>query len=533
MRNAAPHLPTPRKPWQEMLPEELFWPGLEIPEHTTRPGRRGRYVTLGLLDDPAAQAQHPAVFDLEENGGLLVGGSGGSGKTTALRTAAMSVVRDASPDEVTLFVIDCASRSLAALHDLPHVAALATGDDLESLTRVITLLASEIDRRRPILSDLSVQAENLSAYLDKGHQMPRIVVLVDGFQNMSAILGTVKSSEMGPVDWFAEFQRVVTDGRQLGIHAILAADRRQAVPALLMSAMGNRLVLRQTDENGYMDYGIRSSVSRGLELPSGRGLLGDQLVQVGLISTDPSAAAQGAALAEFAASLRGEPPAELVTTPPPDDVSVPLTASRPDRFTLGRTDVFGDVIEVSVQHNGLCVAGPPRSGRTTALRQAARSLIAGGYEVWSIGLGDDLGGPGRHAAGKADPARELMEDFAALCESFPKPQPYVLVVDNVDRLDESLSSAYERVLKSETSRLVASLEARNLSGYTQNTLLLELRREPNMLLLQPETVTEVLQYSGVRCQLRPGLKLTAGRGVLIQQRQPQLIQVAADAVDGD
>ncbi|WP_162942260.1 FtsK/SpoIIIE domain-containing protein [Desertimonas flava] len=526
VRDAAPHLPPPRKPWREMLPEELDWHAVEPPAYTTAPGRRGRYVTLGLLDDPAAQAQHPAVFDLEENGGLLIGGSGGSGKTTALRTAAMSAVSGATPEEVTLFVIDCASRSLAALHGLPHVAALATGDDLESLTRVIALLSAEIDRRRPILSDLSVQAENLSAYLDKGHQMPRIVVIVDGFQNMSAILGTVKSAEVGPLDWFAEFQRVVTDGRQLGVHAILAADRRQAVPALLMSAMGNRLVLRQTDENGYMDYGIRSSVSRGLELPSGRGLLGDQLVQVGLISDDPSAAAQGAALAAFAESQTGAPPERLVTTAPPDEVAVPLVASRPDRFTLGRTDVFGDVVEVSVQHNGLCVAGPPRSGRTTALRQAARSLIAAGYEVWSIGVGDDLGGPGRHAAAKADPARELMEDFAALCESFPKPQPYVLVVDNVDRLDDSVSSAYERVLKSECSRLLASLEARNLSGYTQNTLLLELRREPNMLLLQPDTVTEVLQYSGVRAQLRPGLKLTAGRGVLIQHRQPLLVQVA-------
>jgi DNA segregation ATPase FtsK/SpoIIIE, S-DNA-T family len=530
VRQAMPNLPPPRKPWREMLPEQLRWSDIARPEYTSVAGRHGRYVTIGMLDDPAAQAQFPAVFDLEEAGGLLIGGSGGSGKTSALRTAAVSAVSGATPDEVTLFVIDCASRSLATLRELPHVAAVATGDDLESITRVITVLSAELDRRRPLLSDLDVQAENLSSYLDKGYRLPRIVVIVDGFQNLGPILGTVKPMEVGPLDWHGEFQRIVTDGRQLGIHVILAADRRQAVPALLMSAIGNRLVLRQTDESGYLDYGIPSALARGLELPSGRGLWGSQLVQVGLVSDEPSAAAQGAAIAELAASHTGRVPGELRTDPPPDEVRVPLTATTSDRFTLGRTDVFGRVVEVSVEHTGLCVAGPARSGRTTALRHVARSLVASGYEVWTVGLGDNIGGAGRHVTGKVDPTLELLEDFAALCEALPKPRPYVLVVDNVDRYDvTAFANAYDRVLKSETSRLIGSIETRNLSGYTQNTMLSELRREPNMLVLQPESAGDVMQYTGVRPQLRPGYKLTPGRGVLIVHRQPQLIQVAVSS----
>lgn len=531
VRGAMPNAPLPRKPWREMLPEQLGWFGIERSEATSAPGRRGRYITIGMLDDPAKQAQYPAVFDLEEGGGLLIGGSGGSGKTTALRTAAVAAVADATPDEVVLFVIDCASRSLAALRDLPHVAAVATGDDLESMTRVITVLTAELDRRRPILTALDVQAENLTAYLDKGHRLPRIVVLVDGFQNLGPILGVARPMEHGPVEWMPEFQRLVTDGRQFGIHVILAADRRAAVPALLMSAIGNRVVLRQTDDNGYIDYGISAAVSRGIELPSGRGLWGDQLVQIGLLSDEPSAAAQGAAITAFGATQTGQIPAELMTAPPPDEVEVPLAARTRDSFTLGRTDVFGRVVEVSVEHTGLCVAGQPRSGRTTALRHVARSLVAAGYEVWSIGLGDGIGGPGRHADGKLDPALELLHDFAALCESLPKAQPYVLVVDDVEKYDDASAFAteYDRVAKTEMSRLIASIESRNLSGYTQNTMLAAIRREPSMLILQPDTAADVQQYTGVRPNLRPGFKLTAGRGVLIVHRQPQLIQVASDA----
>jgi hypothetical protein len=88
------------------------------------------------------------------------------------------------------------------------------------------------------------------------------------------------------------------------------------------------------------------------------------------------------------------------------------------------------------------------------------------------------------------------------------------------------------VLKSECSRLLGSVEVRNMSGYTQSTLVTELRREQNVLLLQPDNASEVLQYTGVRPQLRPGFKLTAGRGVLIVHRQPQLIQVASSEQSG-
>ena len=68
---------------------------------------------------------------------------------------------------------------------------------------------------------------------------------------------------MGPLDWLAEFHRVVTDGRQLGIHVVLAVDRRQAVPALMMSSIGLRLVMRQTDEQGYGDFGIPLVIEPG------------------------------------------------------------------------------------------------------------------------------------------------------------------------------------------------------------------------------------------------------------------------------
>jgi hypothetical protein len=75
--------------------------------------------------------------------------------------------------------------------------------------------------------------------------------------------------------------------------------------------------------------------------------------------------------------------------------------------------------------------------------------------------------------------------------------------------------------------LIGSIETRNMSGYTQSTMLSEVRREPALLFLQPDGSSEIMQHVGVRTNLRPGLKLTAGRGVLVMDRQPQVVLVAS------
>ena len=92
----------------------------------------------------------------------------------------------------------------------------------------------------------------------------------------------------------------------------------------------------------------------------------------GSIGDDPTAAGQGAAITEYASGLSGHLPPELTTGPPPDEVRVPLVGSQPTRATLGRSDVFGNVVEIDVTYTGLCVVGPPRSGRTTALAAGRR-----------------------------------------------------------------------------------------------------------------------------------------------------------------
>ena len=73
---------------------------------------------------------------------------------------------------------------------------------------------------------------------------------------------------------------------------------------------------------------------------------------------------------------------------------------------------------------------------------------------------------------------------------------------------------------------IGSLEERNFAPYTMSQLLIDVRREATILILSPETSADVMQMTGVRAPLRPGLKLSAGRGVLIVDRMPALVHIA-------
>src|SRR5690606_38911564 len=116
----------------------------------------------------------------------------------------------------------------------------------EGVTRIIALLGAELERRRTLLAD--ARADTLSAYRAQGgdDDLPRVLLVVDGYANLVASMtGSSFSSNLD--EWLEALHRVVIDGRQAGIHVVLAAERRAGVPALVQSAIAHRLVLRQAD----------------------------------------------------------------------------------------------------------------------------------------------------------------------------------------------------------------------------------------------------------------------------------------------
>ena len=537
VRAAAAHLGLERgrEPWREMLPDHITLESLRADERCAGAhARPGRTVAVGLVDAPERQDQYPALVDLEDGGGLLVFGGGGSGKTTALRTIAASAVlddADGGGDNVVIFGIDFASRALRSLEALPHCATVATGDDLESVTRVIKLLDDELDRRRDLLARR--QADSLTSWnlLPGRHRLPRVLLLVDGYANLAAAFTSPAPGD-GPssASWLDTFHRLVVEGRQVGIHAVLTADRRAAVPGQLMSAVANRLVLRQSDDAGYADLGVAGTVARAADLVPGRGFLAGDLLQVACVALDGHGAAQAAALAELGAELRADVPAELRTEPLEDRVVAVGVRVPPMHVVVGRADVTRAPVVVDLRPSNLLVAGPARSGRSTALLTVAGQLGTQGADVWMIGNDTSplcaAGNAERSAFGASSDVLPMLEELVA-ATSVPRTDPCVLAIDDLDLLDDPLlTPPFQALARNRGVRVLASVETRALTGYAPDPMLSEMRRARRMLLLQPDSALDVFTVTGVRAPLRTGTPMPRGRGVLIVDREAVVLQVA-------
>ncbi len=94
-------------------------------------------VAIGLLDDPAAQAQRPYLWDVG-GGHLGITGPPRSGRTTALQVVAAQLALATSPCDAHVYAVH--TGALAGLEALPHVGAAVDLSDLDRLDRLVRLL---------------------------------------------------------------------------------------------------------------------------------------------------------------------------------------------------------------------------------------------------------------------------------------------------------------------------------------------------------------------------------------------------------
>jgi DNA segregation ATPase FtsK/SpoIIIE, S-DNA-T family len=484
----------PRRPWLAPLPSSVDLLELLSIRPDAPAGDAGRVVLLGLHDDPAHQARGLATVDLEAEGGFAVFGAGGAGRTTALRTAVASLVAGASVDDVAVVAFDFAGRSLLPLLDLPHTRIVCTSDDLDTTAAQIDALVAEADRRRAVLGEQRVDSLSALRLRSREPVMPRIAVVVDGFGALRAELDTPAGYE-----WLQRFQRLLVEGRQVGIHALLSADRRADLPNPVLGAIGARLVLRMTEADAMVSLGVPMPLARGPALEPGRGYLrGDEEVQVAFVDAE--------AMVELgrAAGAPGLRPGPL-----PEESARPHGLDHDLVVALGVGDGHMPV-SVDLGPGHLLVVGPPGSGRSTALSAVAAGLRQAGH--------DPLVVSGR------DP--DVAATLQAVLDGHPGAGdlPNVIVVDDADEVEPAAERSLEQLASTRGIRIVAAADAatvaRAFSGWVP-----AVKRGRRVLVLQPGGAADVDQLAGVRVKLRPGARFPSGRGVLVVDRHPTVVQV--------
>jgi S-DNA-T family DNA segregation ATPase FtsK/SpoIIIE len=227
--------------------------GLEIPNEKRELVTLGEIIKSKTYDEMSSPLAlvlgkdiggGPVVADLARMPHLLVGGTTGSGKSTAVNAMVLSLLYKATAEHVRLIMIDPKMLELSVYEGIPHLLAPVV-TDMKEAANALRWCVAEMERRYQLMAALGVR--NLAGFNRKVKEaqeagqpirdpllmkmigpdgnpeevplldpLPFIVVIVDELADMMMIVGK-KVEEL--------IARLAQKARASGIHLILATQR--------------------------------------------------------------------------------------------------------------------------------------------------------------------------------------------------------------------------------------------------------------------------------------------------------------------
>ncbi len=167
-------------------------------------------LTLGLGKDIAGK---PVIADLGEMPHLLIAGTTGSGKTVCVNSLIMSILFNATPQEVKFLMVDPKMVELAPFNGLPHSLCPAVTDS-KKVSLALNWVVNEMEERYTLLAKVGVR--NIEAYNQKQERLPYIIVIIDELADLMAVAANHIENAI---------TRLAQLSRAVGIHLILATQR--------------------------------------------------------------------------------------------------------------------------------------------------------------------------------------------------------------------------------------------------------------------------------------------------------------------
>lgn len=334
-------------------------------------------VARAWLDPVAGLPVHlgpgPASgLDLAEHGPhALVAGTTGSGKSELLQSWVLALALGHAPRDLTMLLVDYkGGATFGVAAGLPHCVGLLTDLDAAASARALTALRHELRRRERLLA--AAGARDRADLLARGGHLGRLVVVVD----------EVRALVEDDAARLADLTAVATLGRSLGLHLVLATQRPAGVlEPQLRANLPLRVCLRVLDATDSLDVVGRGDASTFTRPGQAvvTGTAHDGVTQLGRL-TAPDAARVVAAVREAAERVRRARRGDLLTGHRPWTPALPAQVGR----SAVRAPLLLDVPE-ETRHapwrwagGRLLVSGPPRSGRSTALRALVGDALRAG-----------------------------------------------------------------------------------------------------------------------------------------------------------
>jgi DNA segregation ATPase FtsK/SpoIIIE, S-DNA-T family len=226
--------------------------------------RAGVLVALGRAG--ATKRQHLKLGEGTSQH-VLIAGKTGSGKSSLLHALVTNAALLYSPEEIELYLIDFKKGvefKTYAAHALPHARVVAIETDREFGLSVLQRLDAELKSRGERFRELG--AQDLAAYreLDGQIRMPRILLIVDEFQEFFVEDDRVSQDASQLLD------RLVRQGRAFGLHVLLGSQTLGGAYTLARSTidqMAVRIALQCSETDAHLILSDGNSAARLLSRP--------------------------------------------------------------------------------------------------------------------------------------------------------------------------------------------------------------------------------------------------------------------------
>ncbi|MHA6667521.1 FtsK/SpoIIIE domain-containing protein [Homoserinimonas sp. A447] len=519
---SAARIPAPRRPWLDEI--------AAVYDLSLLRQRTDSELVIGVSDVPTRQQQHPVYFLPDVDGHIAIYGTGGSGKSTALRTLASAAAITPRGGPVEVYGLDFGTGSLRMLEAFPHVGSIIGGDDSERVVRLFRYLKTQLESRGPRFA--AANASSITDYrtLTGSPLERRILLLIDGFPSFREDWEVAS----GRAVWYDVFKDILSDGRQLGMHVAFTADRPGAVPSSVSSSIQRRVILRLADDTGYSMLDAPNDVLSPSS-PAGRAIVDGLETQVAVLGGSPSMTEQSAAVQKLAESMlrAGTRPVDPIDALPKEYAHSTLPDGVADFPVLGVGDE--ELAAVGFDPRGtFLLSGPPASGRSNALEWLARSVARADAPARRYYLGNARSG----LAGALEwtGAATTIEQVAALAKDLsaavadPETEGRIAVfVENIpDFLQTPADAAIVELVKAvKRSEHLLVAEAETTSWNASWPLFAEIKNARRGLLLQPDSIEgDILLKTplprGSRSEFPPGRGMYIARGKVSRVQLPLL-----------
>ena len=244
------------------VPFEFIAPAAE--QWWTGDSRQGLSVALGRAG--ATKRQH-LTLGRGTSQHVLVAGKTGSGKSTLLHALITNLALQYSPDEVELYLVDFKKGvefKTYAVHELPHARVVAIESEREFGISVLQRLDAELKARGERFREVRAQDVNGYRQARPGERMPRILLIVDEFQEFFIEDDRLSQDAAQLLD------RLVRQGRAFGLHVLLGSQTLGGAYSLARSTidqMAVRIALQCSEADAHLILSDDNSAARLLSRP--------------------------------------------------------------------------------------------------------------------------------------------------------------------------------------------------------------------------------------------------------------------------